>query len=231
MKELLLLLIIISVTFSDRLTLSVERGEFYVNSYKAGLFKVKSFPQKAIWLEESDGSYIRTLFVTQATGKALFKRADDGVRPSSLPIWMFKRGIKNSDGGYWPTTEKPVPDAITGATPEKDFSKSFQLENDEVKRGVLLRFEINNSMDFNDSYHENVGDGSEFYSNGVNGQPSVIYQLEISEKLYGGYGGDFELHFEGSGSASGTHGVVDWEAPDITTAENIVDRVTGILEK
>lgn len=228
MKQLLLILFIIISLSADNLTISVKKGSFFKNTFKSGLIPVKSFPQIAIWIEEQDETFIRSLFVTKKTAENSYKKNLDGSRKSSLPIWMHKRDIKNSSGGYWPTKDAPLPDAISGATPKTDFSKNFNISNDEIKRGVILRVEVNNANDFNDSYHENVHEGSEFNNNNVNGQPSLVYQISLSEKLYGG---EFELHLEGSGSASGNSGYVNWEAPEVTTAKEIIKRITGKISK
>jgi hypothetical protein len=225
---LISILFILSTIFAEDVTVTITPGEFYHSGLRpSGLLKVKENPQMAIWLEEKDGTFIKTIYVTEKTAKAKFK-GRNSFYPSTLPIWMFKREKENKIGGYWPDKSTTVTDALTGATPDSVFSKNFQVSSKEVERGVLLKFEVNISRDFNDAYHKNVSKNSPYYSNGVNGQPSIVYQIELSEKLFGM---DFELTLEGSGSAAGRNGIVDWEAPDITTARDIIESVRGTISK
>lgn len=224
MRFLFLLALFSTICFSGNLTVSVETGESFSNSIRAGIFKTVETPQIAIWLEEKDGTFLRTLFVTEKTATGKYK----DPRPSALPIWMHSRAVDNEEGGLWPTKRKPLTDAETGASPDSSFSLSFPVSEDEITREIILRFEVNNAGDFNDSYHRNVAPASEFYSNDINGQPSLLFQITLSEKLYGA---EFELSFEGSGDAAGRNGVVNWEAPEVTDAKTILESVSGTLVK
>jgi hypothetical protein len=58
--------------------------------------------QFAVWIEDSDGNVIQTLFVTRFTGDGGWKKRDD-----ALPVWVDKSGISE---------EKT--DARSGATPQ-----------------------------------------------------------------------------------------------------------------
>jgi hypothetical protein len=60
--------------------------------------------QFAVWIEDKDGAYIKTLYATKYTAQGGFK-----VRPDSIPIWTAKSGIVSM--------EKSKVDAISSATP------------------------------------------------------------------------------------------------------------------
>jgi hypothetical protein len=60
--------------------------------------------QFAVWVEDSTGRYIKTLFVTQWTAKGGWK-----TREASIPFWVRKSNLSNM--------EKTQIDAVSGATP------------------------------------------------------------------------------------------------------------------
>jgi hypothetical protein len=75
--------------------------------------KGKSFnhPLMVIWIEDLDGKYIETLFVSESIGKGIFQHANQSKgaweegpsrRPAALPYWGHKRGIRAADGLYIP---------------------------------------------------------------------------------------------------------------------------------
>lgn len=59
--------------------------------------------QIAVWIEDKDGNYVKTLFATQFTARGGFKK-----RLQSLPEW-----IKTSD---WENRSQAEIDAVSGAT-------------------------------------------------------------------------------------------------------------------
>jgi hypothetical protein len=60
--------------------------------------------QFAVWVEDSQGRYIKTLYATKYTANGGWKR-----RETSIPVWVKKSGLSN-------LTNAQI-DAITGATP------------------------------------------------------------------------------------------------------------------
>jgi hypothetical protein len=60
--------------------------------------------QFAVWVEDSQGRYIKTLYATRYTATGGWKR-----RETSIPVWVKKSGLSN-------LTNAQI-DAITGATP------------------------------------------------------------------------------------------------------------------
>lgn len=60
--------------------------------------------QFAVWIEDSQGRYVRTIYATRFTANGGFRRRD-----SSIPIWVRQSGVANLN--------KAEIDTITGATP------------------------------------------------------------------------------------------------------------------
>lgn len=61
--------------------------------------------QVAVWIEDSQGKFVKTLFVTWFTGKGGYEK-----RPDCLPLWRQAAGVEG------PPT--PEVDAVTKATPQ-----------------------------------------------------------------------------------------------------------------
>ena len=66
--------------------------------------------QFAVWIEDADGNYIKTLYATRFTAIGGYKN-----RPDAIPVWMEKSGLTDMSGV----------DAITGATPPSGALKYF----------------------------------------------------------------------------------------------------------
>ena len=60
--------------------------------------------QFAVWVEDSSGRYVKTLFATQWTAKGGWRR-----RETSIPLWVRKSNLENM-------TNTQI-DAVSGATP------------------------------------------------------------------------------------------------------------------
>lgn len=61
--------------------------------------------QFAVWVEDTDGTLVKTLYATRFTAKGGYKK-----RPESIPVWAEKSGLASMP--------KSEIDAITGATPK-----------------------------------------------------------------------------------------------------------------
>ena len=61
--------------------------------------------QFAVWIEDADGNYIKTLYVTRYTANGGYKD-----RPDSIPKWVAKSGLAEM--------QKSEVDVIAGATPK-----------------------------------------------------------------------------------------------------------------
>ena len=93
--------------------------------------------QLALWLEDENGKYVDTLYVTSSVGReglgnGYMKIFGITIReaPGSLPVWAHSRNVTYGDS-YYPTKKQPLPDAMTSATIKaSEFMKSFNLSND-----------------------------------------------------------------------------------------------------
>ncbi len=192
------------------------------------------YPQIAIWLEDGQGNYLQDVMVTFSTAKGVFygnrtkanyqdfdseKTANgDGYRRvDALPHWSHQRGKVYADGLYAPTSEEPLTDAISGATP----STGFHLLADVPGRDtVTVKVEVNVAFDDNAFYSEfSFPDDEAFHSGtGLLGQPSLIYEAQLWP------GKDLALmRLLGHGHHSGANGQIDEDLAGITTAKEIVE--------
>lgn len=142
-------------------------------------------PLMAIWVEDSEGHYIQTLYVAESIAKGVFQHGDASrgfwmpgeiQRPAALPYWSHKRGIINEKGLYLPTPQNPIVDAYTGPTPEKSFILHTQLDEPGLKRFNLL-FEINQTWDWNEYWTNNKYPEDEEYKTSC--QPALVYSVAI----------------------------------------------------
>ncbi|MEL7118653.1 MAG: hypothetical protein AAFO07_04410 [Bacteroidota bacterium] len=207
------------------LTIDLLQGEHYWH------------PQMAVWIEDAQGNYTETLFVTKATAKGIFyggrskanfKEFDgkkggrgDYRRVNALPVWSHKRGVLYEDKMYVPTRANPLPDAITGAT----FKGNFKLLTaiDELEK-FTLKIELNVAFDDNEYYSEyDFPDDDIFHSGtGQLGQPSIIFEAHIDmvdNKKY------YLMEMIGHGHRSGQTGELFTDVSSLTTALDIVERI------
>jgi hypothetical protein len=177
-----------------------------------------NYPMMAAWIENIDGDFLQTLYVNQSVAKGFFNyavkssgewEAGEIVRPASLPVWAHSRGIQSSDGLYMPTTDNPVPDALTSATPPGDFT-IYSKTNTPLSGKVKVFFEINQSWDWNEYWTNNKS------------QPSVVYAAEID---LDNPGREYTLLPVGHGHYSGANGEIFTDLNTLTTALQIVDEV------
>ena len=212
------------------LSIDIKAGPHYSGpGYKVMGVATTSVPQMVVWIEDLDGNYIETLYVTKKASnssyiKSLF--ATEVVRrPEALPHWSYSRGIESEDGLMAPSIDSPVADAITGATPLSSFElRSVTMAN--VAK-VVIKLEVNRSFDYNEVYHQNAYPDNEVYSgSGNTAQPSLIYSTIL----------DFEadqryafMELIGHGHYSGENGKIYTDMTGITTAKEIIQRI--IIEK
>lgn len=141
--------------WAEKISVAVNPGEAYS----------KRAPQIAVWVEDSDGTYIDTLFVTKkASGNKWIGSPKDG-RPESLPDWYKSKGQNPAE-----KISKDEVDATTSATPKKGIVISKDLELEKGKTYVF-KCQVNQSFDYNEYYTKK--------NSGVDGQPAVLYSGSI----------------------------------------------------
>lgn len=211
------------------ITLIFEKGANYSHPLELNrLMTVETTPQIAVWIEDTDGTYIDTLFVTEKSGTQgwvgpMGLPADSIRRPEALPHWSHKRGVAYADGYYMPTKDNPLPDTITAASPAGDF-RLLTRASEKIVRFVI-KAEVNNSADFNDAFPKNATRGDPNYSGGSlgSGQPSIVWAATVD--LAKGPA-TYELLPIGHGSPDGADGSLAPDLSGLTTALNIIKRIT-----
>ena len=203
---------------------SIEQGEEWLHDFPLFMgIKKKNPPQIAIWLEDVDGKYLSTIYVSHKMATQSWQGAGGNRRKESLPHWCYSRGVQYEDGLYLPTKKQPLTDGISGATPRGDFDVKLHLTND-LKR-FRVKVELNHSIDFNDYYYKAAKEGEINYSGGKegSGQPAVVYAADID--LASGQK-TFEAALLGQSSPDGMSGDIEADTSHLTTALHIIKRIT-----
>jgi len=191
---------------------SVETGDYWIREYPLFLgIELKLGPQFAIWLEDTSGNYLNSIYVTQKMATESWKNGADDRRVVSLPHWGHQRGIMNDRGIYLPTKESPVTDGTTGATPKANSEYLIKPKN--FTEPIVIKAEFNHADNFNDNFIEND-------DNPLNGQPSMVYSARF-------YPGDTyaDLKYIGNGSLDGSDGNLYNIFDKLTTAKEIVKSI------
>ena len=213
----------------DTLNYSIQANE---GNLEISFLKGKSFnhPTFAIWTEDMDGNYIESLYVTQYFATGIYGNADAGdgkwsdekgesIRPAALPYWSHKRNIESREGVFVPTPEKPVTDAVTGATPTNNFVMRVSPKNKTSKKFKVL-FEINQTWDWNDYWTNNKYPKNKDYLSSA--QPSLIYEAVIDP---GNPGTQITFKPIGHGHYSGEDGSLTTDLSTLTTALEIANQI------
>ena len=206
MKKFIFVLMLLTGFFSlyaKEITVSVGAGEHW---------KQKREPQLAVWLEDADGNFLRTLYVTERASRISWIMSPKEGRPESLPVWYNASGHGSSKVEADSKKGEALLDAVTSATPKGGIVFNTEIEN----RAYIIKAEFNTSFDYNDFYTKK--------NSGVNGQPSVIYSAIIPAD-FGKGSEEVRLSFAGCGSIDGSDGKVHSDTANLTTARQIVKLV------
>jgi hypothetical protein len=223
------------------LAITVHPGPEWVHTFRVMLVvPVENRPQMAFWLEQPDGTFVTTIYVTrrfafQDWRAAPGEDADAIERPSALPVWTrghkrvgiapmsscaFCHGEHTADE---PKTEL-APDAVTSATPETGFVREWAVPENLEPGTYVVRAEINHSKDFNDVYRDDLAQDDPDYSGGPmgSGQPSLVWSAELE---IGGAAAKAELRPVGHGEPAGRNGKLDEDLSQLTTATGIIETI------
>lgn len=186
-------------------------------------------PLMAIWIEDMDGRYIQTLYVSQSIAKGVFAFGDkttgkwkpgEILRPAALPYWSHKRNVINDKGNYMPRPGYEVADAYSGATPRSDFRLITRTDTVMGKKFRIL-CEINQSWDWNNHWtNTKFPDDAEYKTSS---QPAVVYAGEIDPLKAGEIIG---LKPIGRSHHSGADGNLYQDLETLTSALKIVSGIT-----
>ena len=180
----------------------------------------KSAPAFAVWIEDENGNYIETIYVTEKAAKQNWTFAKGNRRIEALPYWAYSRGVVYDDGLYLPDKKNPLPDTITSVTPRAKSSIFTKIPD----KNIIIYLEINHSYDWNETYPRDLPEDDILYTE-CNGQPSLIYSCTINyEELLSGR--EFSLIPVGTGHIRGEDGFLTPGTDTLTTALEIIETVT-----
>lgn len=192
-------------------------------------------PTFSFWVEDLDGSYIETLFVTRYLGTGIYghgslgegkwgNKPGEAQRPSTLPYWLHKKGTIKESESLLPSPEHPMPDAITGATPKGDFILTTRTSK-PLPEKFRLMMEINQPWDWNEHWHNNLFPDDANYKSSC--QPSLIYSVMIDRS---NATDTYYLNPIGHSHYSGKDGKLYTDLSTISTAKNIINKVSVSLK-
>lgn len=206
---------------------STDEGRIEISFMKGKSFNHPTF---AIWVEDLDGNYIQSLFVTQYFATGIFGNADAGngiwsseagesLRPAALPYWSHQRNILSRDSLYVPTPENPVTDAVTGATPTNSFYLAVPISLQSQAKFKVL-FEINQAWDWNNYWTNNKYPDDMNYKSSA--QPSLVYEAQLD---WNNSGLMTEMKAIGHGHYSGKDGSLTTDLSTLSTALSIAKHI------
>lgn len=196
----------------------IEQGEQWLHDFPLFLgINKKNPPQIAVWLEDTQGNYLSTVYVTHKIATQSWQASGGNRRKEALPHWCYSHGVKYDDGLYLPTKKEPLTDGISGATPHGSFD--IKLSPAIALKTFVVKIEINHSTDFNEAFPKSAKEGS--------GQPAIVYAANVD--LSAGKK-SFEANLVGHSSPNGSSGEVSKDTSGLTTALHIVKRITVIIQ-
>lgn len=199
------------------ITIDVTAGDYWTHSAKLGIMKLKITPQIAVWIEDLEGNFVDTIYVTQAFGKqnwAFIKYdPDKTIRGECMPYWMNQRakaGLKE------PTKNSPLPDSVTGATPKNSFTINSVIPGNLDE--FVIYAEVGKSFDSNDHYTE------EEYN--YKGQPSIVYAARINTAEGKN---SYTMELVGHSGDEGADDQLYTDTSKLTTVKSIVEEISILL--
>lgn len=234
MKKWIFISIVLFTSCVSQKSTDEKKAEIRSNSDVSGfpitiqVLKGAAFnhPSFAIWVEDLDGKYIETLFVTKYVATGVFGHGElapgkwstvPGAvrRPAALPYWSHKRNIQAPDGLYTPSPETAVPDAISGATPKSSFVLKTAISKKPFREFRIL-LEVNQPWDSNEYWMNNKYPDDMNYFASL--QPSLIYAATINPESIEK---PVDLIAIGHGEPSGKNGILNSDLTTLTTAKEI----------
>jgi hypothetical protein len=199
-----------------QISIDAQKGSAWSHKQSFGIISINIVPQFAIWIEDTQGNYLETLYVTkkyaiQDWPYAKYEK-DKPFRISSMPYWRNKRLKKTKS----PVTNKtPLPDTMTGATPGGDFTLKSKIEKLHTK--VIIKAEFNKSFDTN-SFYNSKRDASK-----INGQPSVIFSSDVINLKKPKQ--SYKMKFIGHGGETGKDKKLYKNTKNLSTALKIIKTI------
>lgn len=217
----------LSTEYKETITIEKDGDASFSIFFNKG--REHNHPTLAIWTEDNNGNYLKTLYVTQSYASGVFgyqayadgtwvNKRGSSYQPAALPYWSYKKGL--IDGEYIvPDIKHPFVDAYSGATPKSDFAINTKM----IPGNYRLFVEINQAWDWNE-FWVNAKYTNLSYKNV--GQPSLIYSVEINE-----VDSVYFLNPIGHGNPIGENGKLYTDLSTITTAKDIFSQIKVLIKK
>ena len=206
----------------DGLSIFVKAGQHYQSEPQPLFlgFSYTTIPQIAIWLEDQQGHFVKTLYITNKLSNSSFRpkpgEPDVIRRPEALPYWGHRSAKPSKDGLFVPEVGSTKYDGFTAATPKSDH---LLLLPRQIAAKYRVLMEINRTYDFNGFYSEDKFPEDPIYSgSGSSGQPSLVYAADIDTSVKG----EVLLTLIGHGHHSGQSGDLYTNLNNISTAKKII---------
>jgi hypothetical protein len=191
-------------------------------------------PTFAIWIEDMEGNYVQTLFVTRYLSTGIYGHGgfDQEVwksvpgpqqRPATLPYWLHKRS-DHFNIPLLPDSAHPVLDGYTGATPKGDFVFHSGVKK-AVSGKIRLLLEINQAWDWNEFWTNSLYDDPDYRTSC---QPSLVYAVTID---LNNPDPEYYLNPIGHGHYAGKDGKLYTDLSTFTTAMEILEKASVKLIK
>lgn len=198
----------------QKLRVQIIPGQHWLSSMKIFIFKKYNPPQIAAWIEDTQGEFVKNLYVTKCTAKETWISAPKEGRPEALPVWSHKqKSFLSSSDILSSASTKDCPDLA-----------EVQLVLEKGKAYSVF-LEVNASFDYNETWPKKAKKDSSNYS-GVNGQPSLIYKCDF----LAGSKQNLELQPFGVGSIDGSNGKILENLEGLTTALNIIESAIVLVD-
>lgn len=211
---------------SGDIEIELKTGDHWLHDFPLflGLTK-KNPPQFAIWIEDTSGNYISTVFATYKIATEGWQANAGNRRKESLPHWCHQRGVVYEDGLLLPTKKHPLTDGISEATPKED--KTIKLIPVNLEKPFVIKAEFNHSVDFNSHYPKDAKEGDDNHSGGEmgSGQPAVVYSATIYPETK-----NTVFVLIGHSSSDGFDGNIYPNTQTLTTAKTIVKSINVIIK-
>ena len=191
-----------------------------------------SIPQIAVWVEDLEGNYLATLYVTEKLATAGFLAPDlfsEEVlrRPEALPVWAGRRGKRYEDGLAIPLGVDSTLDGLTAPTPTGHFDLASIVPT--IPGPFRIFLEVNRSYDFNSYWHaERFPEDPVYSGSGSSGQPSLIYAATLDPASAHPYA---LLLPVGRGHHSGADGLLRPDFEGLDTALELLGPVVAELQR
>ena len=203
----------------NKTTINIEKGASF------------NHPSFVIWMEDMQGNYIKTIFITKSYASGVFgyqmvndstwvKNPGASFQPAALPYWTHKKGKIEGSKYIVPTPEHPFLDGFSGATPKADMEFTSSLK---MGKPFKILLEVNQPWDWNKFWTNNKFPGNNDYKHSA--QPSVVYAVAVNNEDK-----NYFMNPIGHGDPTGTTGKLFTNISTLTTAKQILKQINISVE-